>query len=68
MPPPSKNLVQRIIVAVIAIPAVVGIIWVGGWLLAATLAILGVLGAREIYDFARSCTGPSRRCTSARCG
>jgi phosphatidate cytidylyltransferase len=53
MPPPSKNLVQRIIVAVIAIPAVVGIIWVGGWLLAATLAILGVLGAREIYDFAR---------------
>jgi phosphatidate cytidylyltransferase len=45
--------VQRIIVAVIAIPAVVGIIWVGGWLLAATLAILGVLGAREIYDFAR---------------
>lgn len=53
MPAPSKNLVQRIIVAVIAIPAVVGIIWVGGWLLAATLAILGVLGAREIYDFAR---------------
>lgn len=51
--PPSKNLVQRIIVAVIAIPAVVGIIWVGGWLLAATLALLGVLGTREIYDFAR---------------
>src|SRR5580765_31064 len=50
---PSKNLVQRIIVAVIAIPAVVGIVWVGGWLLAATLALLGVLGAREIYDFAR---------------
>jgi phosphatidate cytidylyltransferase len=50
---PSKNLVQRIVVAVIAIPAVVGIIWMGGWLLAATLALLGVLGAREIYDFAR---------------
>ncbi|HKA59731.1 MAG TPA: phosphatidate cytidylyltransferase [Gemmatimonadales bacterium] len=50
---PSKNLVQRILVAVIAIPAVVGIIWVGGWLLAATIAILGVLGTREIYDFGR---------------
>ena len=50
---PSKNLVQRIAVAVIAIPAVVGIVWLGGWALAATLAVLGVLGAREIYDFGR---------------
>lgn len=48
-----NNLVQRIIVAAIAIPAVVGIIWLGGWLLAATLALLGVLGAREVYDFGR---------------
>ena len=51
--PPSQNLVQRILVAAIAIPAVVGIIWLGGWVLAATLALLGVLGAREIYDFGR---------------
>jgi phosphatidate cytidylyltransferase len=50
---PSKNLVQRIVVAAIAIPAVVSIIWLGGWPLAATLAVLGVLGAREVYDFAR---------------
>lgn len=50
---PSNNLVQRIAVAAIAIPLVVGIIWVGGWTLAAMLALLGVLGAREIYDFAR---------------
>ncbi|HTI04344.1 MAG TPA: phosphatidate cytidylyltransferase [Gemmatimonadales bacterium] len=48
-----NNLAQRILVAAIAIPAVIGIIWVGGWLLAATLALLGVLGAREVYDFAR---------------
>lgn len=48
-----NNLVQRIIVAAIAIPAVIGIIWIGGWVLAATLALLGVLGAREVYDFAR---------------
>lgn len=50
---PANNLVQRIIVAAVAIPAVVGIIWLGGWVLAGTLAILGVLGAREIYDFGR---------------
>jgi phosphatidate cytidylyltransferase len=50
---PSKNLVQRIVVAAIAIPLVVGIIWLGGWVLAATLALLGVLGTREVYDFAR---------------
>lgn len=50
---PSHNLMQRIAVAVVAIPVVIGIIWLGGWTLAATLAVLGVLGAREIYDFGR---------------
>ena len=50
---PSKNLVQRIVVATIAIPLVAGVIWLGGWALAATLAVLGVLGTREVYDFAR---------------
>jgi phosphatidate cytidylyltransferase len=50
---PSHNLVQRIAVAVVAIPVIAGIIWLGGWALAAMLAVLGVLGAREIYDFAR---------------
>jgi phosphatidate cytidylyltransferase len=49
----SNNLAQRIVVAAIAIPLVVGIIWIGGWALAGTLAVLGVLGAREIYDFGR---------------
>src|SRR2546425_9364066 len=53
MPSPTNNLLQRIIVAAIAIPLVVVIIWVGGWALAVTLAILGVLGAHEVYDFGR---------------
>lgn len=48
-----NNLVQRILVAAIAIPAVIGIIWLGGWVLAAMIALLGVLGAHELYDFAR---------------
>jgi CDP-diglyceride synthetase len=52
-PDARQQFAQRIIVAAIAIPAVVGIIWLGGWVLAGTLAILGVLGAREIYDFGR---------------
>lgn len=50
---PSQNLVQRIIVAVIAIPLVAGMIWLGGWVLAGGVAVLGVLGTREVYDFAR---------------
>lgn len=49
----SRNLVQRIAFAVVAIPAVVGLLWWGGWPLAAILAGLGVLGAREVYDLAR---------------
>jgi CDP-diglyceride synthetase len=49
----SKNLLQRIAFACVAIPSAVLIIWQGGWLLAALLAVLGVLGTREIYDLAR---------------
>jgi phosphatidate cytidylyltransferase len=48
-----NNLAQRILVAAIAIPLVVGLIWVGGWPLAGALAVLGVLGTREVYDLAR---------------
>jgi phosphatidate cytidylyltransferase len=49
----TRNLVQRIAFAVVAIPAVVGLVWWGGWPLAAMLALLGVLGAHEVYDLAR---------------
>jgi phosphatidate cytidylyltransferase len=49
----TRNLVQRIAFAAVAIPAVVGLVWWGGWPLAAVLALLGVLGAREVYDLAR---------------
>ncbi len=50
---PSKNLLQRIAVAVVAIPLAIAVIWWGGWVLATVLAGLGVLGAHEVYDFAR---------------
>jgi phosphatidate cytidylyltransferase len=48
-----SNLAQRIAVSAIAIPSAVGVLWLGGWPLAAALAALGVLGTREIYDLAR---------------
>lgn len=48
-----SNLAKRIVFAVVAIPVVVGIIWVGGWVLAAALAVLGALGAGEVYGLAR---------------
>jgi len=49
----ASNLAQRIAVAGVAIPLAVGVLWLGGWPLAAALATLGVLGTREVYDLAR---------------
>lgn len=44
---------QRVAFAVVAIPLIIAIAWVGSWALAALLAIAGALGAREVYDLAR---------------
>src|SRR5258708_34047047 len=49
----SKNLLQRIAFAGVAIPLTILIIWQGGWVLAALLAVLGGLGTREVYALAR---------------
>jgi phosphatidate cytidylyltransferase len=49
----SRNLLLRIAFAVVAIPLALLVVWRGGWLLAGVLALLGVLGTREVYDFAR---------------
>ncbi len=49
----SGNLLVRIAVAVPAIAVAVIALWLGGWVLAAALAVLGVLGVREVYGFAR---------------
>jgi len=50
----SRNLLVRIAVAVPAIAGAVIALWLGGWVLAAALALLGVLGVREVYGFART--------------
>lgn len=45
----AHQLARRIGVAAIGIPATVGLIYLGGWALVAALAVLGALGAFEVY-------------------
>jgi phosphatidate cytidylyltransferase len=47
-----SNLAARVLVAVIAIPLVIGVVYVGGVLLALTLGIAAALAARELYGVA----------------
>lgn len=49
----SRTLLVRIAFAVPAIGVTVLVLRLGGWWLAGTLAVLGVLGAREVYQLAR---------------
>jgi len=48
----DANLVRRIAFAAVAIPIAVGLVWLGGWPLAALVALIGVLGTRELFDIA----------------
>ncbi len=49
----SSNMIRRIIVAAVAIPAALAAIRVGGWLLAVLVGGLGAVGAVELYRMAR---------------
>ena len=49
----DANLARRIGVAAVAIPAALGIVYLGGWVLVALVAAIGILGVREVFDFAR---------------
>jgi phosphatidate cytidylyltransferase len=46
------NLVRRISFAVVAIPLALAIVWYGGPVLVLVLALVGALGARELFDLA----------------
>lgn len=48
----SANLLRRLAVAAIGIPAALGIVYVGGWALTALVAFLGVAGTAEVYRLA----------------
>lgn len=47
-----SNLARRLAFAVVAIPAALLIVWMGGWPLVLLLSVAGVLGLRELYGFA----------------
>jgi phosphatidate cytidylyltransferase len=49
----DANLLRRILFAVVAIPLAFAVIWFGGWPLVAVVALVAVLGTRELYDLAR---------------
>jgi phosphatidate cytidylyltransferase len=49
----ASNLVQRVAFAAVAIPAALGLVYWGGWILVALVALVALLGSRELMDFAR---------------
>lgn len=51
-----KDLGARVAVAVVGIPAVLALLYQGGWILGAPLALFAALGAGEIFRFAE-CRG-----------
>jgi phosphatidate cytidylyltransferase len=48
----DANLARRIAFAAVAIPLALGLVWLGGPLFVAIVAVIGVLGARELYGLA----------------
>ena len=48
----DANLARRIGVAAVGIPAALGIVYLGGWPLVVLVAAIGVLGVRELFQFA----------------
>lgn len=65
----SGNLVRRLAFSAVAIPAAVALVYLGGWFLAGLLAVAGVLGVREVYDFGeRLGIEPQRRSGMAAAG
>jgi phosphatidate cytidylyltransferase len=48
------NLVNRVLVAVIGLPVVLGAVWAGGWWLFALVAIAGAVAVHEFVTMARS--------------
>lgn len=48
-----SNLTARVLVAVIAIPLVIAVVYLGGLVLALTLGVVAALAARELYGIAQ---------------
>jgi phosphatidate cytidylyltransferase len=50
---PPGTLTKRVAFAIPAIVVTAGVLFLGGWLLAVALAVLAVLGTREVFDLSR---------------
>lgn len=50
----DRNMRQRVAFAALAIPAAIGVVWQGGWLLVALLAAAGFLATRELFGLAEA--------------
>jgi len=48
----DRNMQARVAFAAVAIPTALAIVWFGGWALVALLTVAGVLGTRELFNFA----------------
>lgn len=55
----DRNLAQRIGFAAAAIPLALGVVWYGGWLLVALVAVIAVLGTRELYGLFQRTGAPA---------
>lgn len=57
----DSNLIRRVVFAVVAIPLGLAVVWYGGLLLAFVVAVISVLGTRELFDLAeRNGVRPAR--------
>jgi phosphatidate cytidylyltransferase len=57
----SAQLPKRIAVAVVGIPAAFAVVYVGGWLLAALIAILGAVGTIEMLNMSEAASARPNR-------
>ena len=48
-----SQLVSRVVVGAALLPAVLGLLWLGGWWLCAALLVAGLLALHELYSIAR---------------
>ena len=48
----DANMTRRVGFAAVAIPLALGVVWYGGWPLAALVSLIAALGVRELYDIA----------------
>jgi phosphatidate cytidylyltransferase len=49
-----SNLASRVLVVIVGLPAVLGIVWLGGWWLCVLAGVVGLLALHELYAMTRA--------------